>query len=95
MTDRIIAGLLRERDGYARRGLADRVAQVDEQLALHGHIEPDTDAAPGDLGDPAPDGRTADPGQQSADAPGPDADGKRGRGRPRLPRDGDGNVIRD
>jgi hypothetical protein len=35
--DTMIAGLLREREGYVRRDMADRVAQVDEQLALHGY----------------------------------------------------------
>lgn len=71
--DRMIAALLRERDGYERRGLADRVAQVDEQLALRGY-EPERDgvSAP-------PQGRTADGGQQTADPQG--ADGRRNRGR--------------
>lgn len=32
----ILQALLRERDGYIARGLGDRVAQVDEQLRLHG-----------------------------------------------------------
>lgn len=35
--DGMIAALLRERDGYLRAGKADRVAAVDEQLALRGH----------------------------------------------------------
>jgi hypothetical protein len=35
-----IASLLRERDGYVRRGLSNRVAQVDAQLALLGHATP-------------------------------------------------------
>jgi hypothetical protein len=39
--DTMIAGLLREREGYVQRGLADRVAQVDEQLALRGYTVPD------------------------------------------------------
>lgn len=34
-----IAGLLEERKGYVTRGLDDRVAQVDEQLALRGHVQ--------------------------------------------------------
>ncbi|MET9411276.1 hypothetical protein ABZX90_36865 [Streptomyces sp. NPDC002935] len=35
--DPMVAALLRERAGYAGRGMDDRVAQVDEQLALRGH----------------------------------------------------------
>lgn len=35
--DPMVAALLREREGYVQRGLPDRVAQVDEQLALRGH----------------------------------------------------------
>lgn len=35
--DPMIAALLRERAGYVTRGLNDRVAQVDEQLAQRGH----------------------------------------------------------
>ncbi|WP_097982259.1 hypothetical protein [Streptomyces sp. f150] len=35
--DPMIAALLRERAGYVSRGMGDRVAQVDEQLALRGH----------------------------------------------------------
>jgi hypothetical protein len=37
--DPMIAALLRERDGYVTRGLTDRVEQVDEQLALRGHVQ--------------------------------------------------------
>lgn len=33
----VIAGLLTEREGYVRRGLKDRVKQVDEALAALGH----------------------------------------------------------
>jgi hypothetical protein len=32
-----VAALLRERAGYAARGLADRLAAVDEQLEAHGY----------------------------------------------------------
>lgn len=88
----MVAALLRERESYQRRGLADRVALVDEQLAHYGHT-PEGDPAE-DAGDPAPEGRTADAGQQTADA----ADGaevKRGRGRPKLPRDASGAIVRD
>lgn len=42
--DAVIAALLAEREGYVRRGLADRVAAVDEQLALAGHEPPASDA---------------------------------------------------
>lgn len=38
--DPMVAALLREREGYAGRGMDDRVAQVDEQLALRGHKPP-------------------------------------------------------
>ncbi|MET7643043.1 hypothetical protein ABZS83_05240 [Streptomyces sp. NPDC005426] len=39
--DPMVAALLRERAGYVTRGMSDRVAQVDEQLALRGHTVPD------------------------------------------------------
>jgi len=36
-----VAALLRERDGYAAMGRANRVAQVDAELAKFGvHVEP-------------------------------------------------------
>lgn len=38
--DPMVAALLRERAGYVNRGLDDRVAQVDEQLALRGYTPP-------------------------------------------------------
>jgi hypothetical protein len=38
--DPMIAALLRERDGYAKRGLDERVALVDEQLELRGYQRP-------------------------------------------------------
>lgn len=38
--DPMIAALLREREGYVQQGMDDRVAQVDEQLALRGHTPP-------------------------------------------------------
>lgn len=56
----MIAALLRERNGYERRGLHDRVRQVDEQLKHHGH-KPERATKGG------PQGRTASP-QQTADA---------------------------
>lgn len=37
MTSPQIAALLTEREGYARRGLDDRVAQVDAQLDAQGY----------------------------------------------------------
>ncbi|MEV4001000.1 hypothetical protein [Actinomadura sp. NPDC049753] len=40
-----VLALLREREGYARRGLTDRVAQVDAQLDARGHKRP-AEAAP-------------------------------------------------
>lgn len=70
-TDPMIAALLRERAGYVARGLPERVEQVDEQLRLHGYEETPAGAAP--------QGRTADSGQQTADKVPP----QRGRGRPR------------
>lgn len=38
--DTMIAALLREREGLVQRGLTERVAQVDEQLASRGHTPP-------------------------------------------------------
>lgn len=47
--DPMIAALLREREGYVQQGMGDRVAQVDEQLALRGHTAPTgaPEASPG------------------------------------------------
>jgi hypothetical protein len=36
--EELVAALLREREGYVRRGLDDRVAQVDAELARLGHV---------------------------------------------------------
>jgi hypothetical protein len=58
---KMVAALRVERAGYARRGMDDRVAEVDEQLAYYG-------AGPEEE---APAGRTADPGLQTADASAP------------------------
>ncbi|MDQ0992168.1 hypothetical protein [Streptomyces sp. V3I7] len=55
--DTMIAALLREREGYERRGLEDRVRQVDEQLKHHGYAPEDDSTGPR--------GRTATP-QQTA-----------------------------
>lgn len=40
-----VASLLREREGYVVRGLKDRVAQVDAQLARLGYAVEETAAA--------------------------------------------------
>jgi hypothetical protein len=45
MNDNMIAALKRERIGYVRRGLTDRVRQVDEQLAHYGVVV-ETEPAP-------------------------------------------------
>lgn len=90
--DNMIAALLRERTAYESRGLDERVALVDEQLAHHGY-EPEPTAARGREAGPELFGRTADSGQQTADAQAGE-DEKRGRGRPKLPRDADGNIVR-
>lgn len=56
--DNMLAALKRERAGYVSRGLDDRVAQVDEQIALlRGDDSPETEE---------PQGRRAAP-QQTAD----------------------------
>lgn len=41
-TDPIVAALLRERAGLVQRGLTERIKQVDKQLQLRGHAEPET-----------------------------------------------------
>lgn len=50
--DSMVAALLRERDGYVRRGLDERVAQVDEQLKARGHTPPGAELD-GESDDPA------------------------------------------
>lgn len=77
--DRMIAALLRERDGCERRGLDERVAQIDDQLAAHGYVPEGESAPAADAVTEAPAGRTADSGQQTTQATGK---GGRGRGRP-------------
>lgn len=84
MTNTMIAALLREREAYERRGQNDRVRQVDEQLAHHGY-EPE----PAD----EPTGRSAAP-KETADGDAA-AEERRGRGRPRKPRDDQGNIVRE
>jgi hypothetical protein len=82
--DSMIAALLRERAGYKARGNEDRVRQVDEQLAHYGHTQEQADE------DDGPQDRTGtDERQQTADAT------PAKRGRPKLPRDAEGNVIRE
>ncbi|MFD9569988.1 hypothetical protein ACFWBI_09100 [Streptomyces sp. NPDC059982] len=56
---RMVAALLREREGYRRRGETDRVAQVDEQLEHYGY-EGDPKEATGPTGRAAPSKQTAD-----------------------------------
>ncbi|MEW2424840.1 hypothetical protein AB0911_30370 [Streptomyces nigra] len=58
--DKMIAALLREREGYERRDLTDRVRQVDEQLEHYGYK--------GD-GKKEPQGRTSAPQQTADQAP--------------------------
>ncbi|HUR23999.1 MAG TPA: hypothetical protein VMZ73_09035 [Acidimicrobiales bacterium] len=41
-----IAALLREREHYTRRGLPDRVAEVDAELARRGHRQQEVAATP-------------------------------------------------
>ena len=45
-TAALVEAYLRERAGYARRGLPDKVALVDAQLAMLGHVMPAPVAAP-------------------------------------------------
>ena len=52
--DPMVAALLRERAGYAGRGMDERVAQVDEQLKLRGYEPPADDK-------PAPASRSTQP----------------------------------
>lgn len=40
-SDRMIAALLREREGLVRRNLTDRVGEVDEQLKDRGYVAPE------------------------------------------------------
>ncbi|MFE2360122.1 hypothetical protein [Streptomyces virginiae] len=82
MTNTIIAALLREREAYERRGQDDRVRQVDEQLAHHGYQPAEE-----------PPGRSSAP-KDTADGDGA-AEDRRGRGRPRKPRDAEGNIVRE
>jgi hypothetical protein len=72
-SDPMVAALLRERDGLVQRGLDDRIAQVDEQLALRGYST--ADASTGASEDPPqrsdakeePKGRQARPRTKAAE----------------------------
>lgn len=61
--DRMIAALLRERDGLVAQGKTERVAQVDEQLALRGYTPEEKPEARKQ----APQGRSATPPKQTKD----------------------------
>ncbi|GIH69445.1 hypothetical protein [Sphaerimonospora thailandensis] len=61
----MVAALLREREGYVRHGMADRVAQVDEQLKHYGY-EAERDAGPAAVAR-SPRGRNAEGGRQTAE----------------------------
>ncbi|NUS74868.1 MAG: hypothetical protein HOV70_01540 [Streptomyces sp.] len=63
--DRMIAALRREREGYVRRGLDDRVRQVDEQLEHFGY-KPEPGESDGPQGRTAPPQQTADVGRPAA-----------------------------
>jgi hypothetical protein len=82
---KMVAALLREREGYVRRGEEDRVRQVDEQLTHYGYEPEQAD----ELG---PAGRATAP-KETTD--GDAAEERRGRGRPRKPRDAEGNIVRE
>jgi hypothetical protein len=59
--EKMIAALLREREGLAASGKGDRVAQIDEQLQHYGH-DPKVESR-----SRTPQGRTgSDPGQKTA-----------------------------
>lgn len=59
--------LLREREGYVRRGLADRVAQVDAELKRLGHEIETTTAGPEETATRKPVKRAAKKSTASAD----------------------------
>lgn len=65
--DNMIAALLRERASLVVRGLDDRVAQVDEQLRLRGHVVKDEDRGTSASDDSSkPTGRQAKPRSTAA-----------------------------
>jgi hypothetical protein len=64
MSDPIVQALLAERQRHARRGRTDRLAAIDQELAIRGH-EPEHEHPPAapletTAADPAPD-HTAEP----------------------------------
>jgi hypothetical protein len=61
----MIAALLREREGYERKNLDDRVRQVDEQLEHYGYTA-EPDEADGPKGRKAAPQQTADQGRPAA-----------------------------
>jgi len=61
--DSMVAALLREREGYARAGKKDRVAEVDKQLGLRGYKSADDDARKS-----PPEGRSTRPQQKASEA---------------------------
>ncbi|MET8297401.1 hypothetical protein ABZW02_25585 [Streptomyces sp. NPDC005180] len=82
---KMVAALLREREGYVRRGEKDRVRQVDEQLDHYGYEPEQADET-------GPAGRATAPKETTGDSA---AEERRGRGRPRKPRDAEGNIVRE
>lgn len=73
--EKVIAGLLRERDALTATGKTERVAQVDEQLKIYGYSFPEEKAAekpPAEgksQGDPkqrAPQGRSTEQRQNTS-----------------------------
>ncbi|MEU9285970.1 hypothetical protein AB0D57_14900 [Streptomyces sp. NPDC048275] len=61
--DPMVAALLREREGLVQRDLKDRVAQVDEQLALRGYKPPAKGGQPSGQSTPPKGRRTRSPEQ--------------------------------
>lgn len=64
--DPMIAALLRERDGYVAQNKPERIAQVDEQLAVRGYEPPQPEKAPEQ---PKADPKTAAPKGRTPSAP--------------------------
>lgn len=101
--ERLIAALKRERAGYLARGLEDRAAQVDEQLQIHGHEAVEVPEGRASLesvqqtadAEPTETASQETPPAEEAKTPEPETPAEKRRGRPKLPRDADGNVIRE
>lgn len=66
--DTIIAGLLRERDGYLRTGRADRAKLVEEQLELRGYDLEGEAKAEASPAKEEPKGRTTQPRRTTAES---------------------------